>query len=248
MERVIFRFAKGEAAQYVGHLDLMRVFERAMRRSRFPVAYTQGFNPRPRMAFASALTAGATSADEICQVDLAGDLEEERLDGLIEALRAQLPEGLQILGAFPATPEKRSPWIQATAAQYELTLEGEAAAAQVEGFFSNGPGIPACRHWSVQEPGPDRCSVQMVLPIGEREGVRIREVIATLEAACPGIRLLRLHRARLWCTADPPPDFGSDSAAGQGTGAGDDESERAAAAARAEAPAEPAAPVAASPK
>src|SRR3712207_6518589 len=100
----------------------MRVVERAMRRSGFPVAYSQGFNPRPRMAFASALTLGATSDWELCQLDLAEALDETRLEAAARGLREQLPPGIQILDVWSIPLEKRNPYIQVTAAAYELTL------------------------------------------------------------------------------------------------------------------------------
>ena len=61
----LFTFRKGPEAQWLGHLDLMRVFERAVRMSGIDVAYTQGFNPRAKMSIASALPLGAT-ADASC--------------------------------------------------------------------------------------------------------------------------------------------------------------------------------------
>src|SRR5205085_11540392 len=124
----------------------MRVIERAMRRSGFPVAYSQGFNPRPRMAFASALTLGATSDWELCQLDLAEDLDESRLQAAAQALREQLPAGFTIREIWPIPLEKRNPYIQVKAAGYELTLEGEEiepaeAAGRVRQFLE-GPGVP----------------------------------------------------------------------------------------------------------
>src|SRR5919198_2580894 len=114
MLRVLFRFVKGEPVRFVSHLDLMRAFERAMRRANFPVEYTQGFNPRPKMAFASALSVGATSDWELCQVDLAEEIEDERLPALAEAMNRQLPAGLRILDSWVLDPAKKSLYIQPT--------------------------------------------------------------------------------------------------------------------------------------
>ena len=102
VERILFRFTKGEPVRFVGHLDLMRVFERAMRRSDFPIAYSQGFNPRPRMSFASGLTLGATSEWELCQLDLARDLSRAEIEAAVEQLRTQLPPGsaFRMFGRF----------------------------------------------------------------------------------------------------------------------------------------------------
>src|SRR3954447_13956618 len=120
----------------------MRVIERAMRRSGFPVAYSQGFNPRPRMAFASALTLGATSDWELCQLDLAEDLDAERLESEIRALRGQLPAGVAIEEVWAIPLEKRNPYIQVTAADYELDFTGDESAVRMKEFLDSGPGLP----------------------------------------------------------------------------------------------------------
>jgi len=210
MERVLFRFTKGEALRFVGHLDLMRVMERAMRRSHFPVNFSQGFNPRPRMSFASALTLGATSAGELCQLDLAEDLDAAVVDRAFEELRRQLPPGMAIMEVWPIPNEKKNPYIQVRAAAYEITLTGEGATPLVSEFFESGPGIPQALEWSLEDSPrgegsarTDAVDLTLKLPAGERDGVRIRDVVGILERSCPGLRLTRLHRTRLWCEAEP---------------------------------------------
>jgi radical SAM-linked protein len=181
----------------------MRCFERAMRRSGFPVGYTQGFNPRPRMAFASALSVGATSEWELGQLELAEPCDETCLAALIGSLNAQLPPGLRIEEAWAVPLEKRSPYIQPTSAAYRLRLDGEGAGSRVEQFLRQGDGIPQAMEWDVCAEDAGHWSLRLRLPIGEREGVRIRDVIARLEQELPGVRVTSLHRARLWCEAEP---------------------------------------------
>jgi hypothetical protein len=200
VERILFRFAKGEPVRFVGHLDLMRVVERAMRRSGFPIAYSQGFNPRPRMSFASALTLGATSEWELCQLELAEDLPAARVEAALSDLRAQLPAGIEILGWWRIPLEKRNPYIQVSAAAYELSLAGEGASRVCE-FLQSGPVRGVLE--STLEERPGGLVLKVKLPVGERDGVRIRDLVAELERGVPGLRVSRLHRARLWCELEP---------------------------------------------
>lgn len=186
----------------MGHLDLMRVFERAMRRSRFPIAYSQGFNPRPRMSFASALTLGATSEWELCQLDLAGPTPPEEVQAAVEALRAQLPPGISILEVWEIPLEKKNPYIQVTAAEYVLTFVGEDAANRLKMFWNEGPAIPQAQESAIEE-RPDQVVLTIKLPAGERGGVRIRDVVSQLEQSVPDLRLSLLHRRRLWCELEP---------------------------------------------
>jgi radical SAM-linked protein len=58
-------FSKTEAMRFTGHLDLHRTLERTMRRANLPLAYSEGFNPRPKITLASALPLGFTSEGEV---------------------------------------------------------------------------------------------------------------------------------------------------------------------------------------
>jgi hypothetical protein len=202
VERVLFRFRKGEPIRFVGHLDLMRVVERAMRRAGFPVAYSQGFNPRPRMAFASALSLGATSDGELCQLDLAEDVSPERLAAAMDALRRQLPAGIEILEVWPIPLERRNPYIQVTAAVYELTLTGEEAARRTTQLLQDGPGLPPAPDAALEE-RDGQPVMRVTLPVGERGGVRIRDLVAEVEGRIPGVRVTHIHRVRLRCEQEP---------------------------------------------
>ena len=75
VQRLRMRFSKVGPTRYISHLDLARALERALNRARVPVSYTQGYNPRPRMQFASALPLGFTSEAELADIWL-----EEEMD------------------------------------------------------------------------------------------------------------------------------------------------------------------------
>jgi radical SAM-linked protein len=68
IQRLRFRFSKIGPARFISHLDLARALERSLNRARMPVAYTQGFNRRPRLQFAAALPLGFTSEAELADV------------------------------------------------------------------------------------------------------------------------------------------------------------------------------------
>lgn len=84
---------KGPEARFISHLDLARAMERALRRARVPVAYSEGFNPHPRLAFASALAVGATSEGEVLEVHLREPLPADKFH---QVLNEQLPPGLHV--------------------------------------------------------------------------------------------------------------------------------------------------------
>ena len=68
VQRLQFVFSKLGPTRYIGHLDLARTLERSLNRAQIPLAYTQGFNPRPRMQLATALPLGFTSECEVADI------------------------------------------------------------------------------------------------------------------------------------------------------------------------------------
>ena len=95
VQRVTVTFARDDAQKYITHLDLMRAWERILKRAGLPVAHSQGFSPRPRIALAAPLAVGVTSDCELLDILL----EERRtLDELANAIDPQLPAGLRLVG------------------------------------------------------------------------------------------------------------------------------------------------------
>lgn len=77
VQRLRGTFGKGGPARFISHLDLARTIERALIRAQIPIAYSQGFNPQPRMQFAAALPLGFTSECEIVDLWLSESIDPE---------------------------------------------------------------------------------------------------------------------------------------------------------------------------
>ena len=77
----------------MSHLDLMHTWERVIRRSQLPLGFSQGFNPHPKMNFASALAVGTTSDAEYMDLDFT---EELTLDQIKEALYPAIPPAFEV--------------------------------------------------------------------------------------------------------------------------------------------------------
>ncbi len=96
VQRLRLTFSKGGAARYIGHLDLARALERALNRARIPVAYTQGFNRRPRMQMAAALPLGYTSEYELADILLRERMEPEEMR---QRLMSRMAPGIDVYRA-----------------------------------------------------------------------------------------------------------------------------------------------------
>lgn len=92
------RYARRGPVRFLSHLDLIRAVERAVRRTSLQTAFTEGFHPRLRLAFASALPVGAESEAEWLDLDLRAESPASAAD-VMAALNAALPPGLEVLAA-----------------------------------------------------------------------------------------------------------------------------------------------------
>ena len=116
--RMIVRFGKNPRLRFISHLDLQRFFQRALNRTGLPIAYSQGFNPHPVMAFASALALGWTSKYEMLDVKLSAPIGRKHAE---EAMRAALPEDLPVLEVKLA--EDRLPSLMPLVAASDYVIE-----------------------------------------------------------------------------------------------------------------------------
>ncbi len=146
VSKVRLRFAKRGDLRLVSHHDLMRCLERMFRRAALPMAYSQGFNPRPRYVLPLALGLGIEGRREMLELELVEPMEPAEV---LRRLQATAPPGLDFLEAAAAAPG-RSPRV--VAAQYTLEVPPaprDAARAALAVFLASD-------HWPYQRQRPDR--------------------------------------------------------------------------------------------
>jgi radical SAM-linked protein len=96
MLKINFVFSKKGDLKFISHLDLMRLFSRAMRRAGIPVKISEGFNPHPKFSIKQALKLGLESENEEASVVIK-ELIEPGL--FMEKLNLELPDGVQVKSA-----------------------------------------------------------------------------------------------------------------------------------------------------
>lgn len=92
---VRIRFAKYSSMKFIGHLDVMRYFQKAVRRSGINIAYSQGYHPHQIMSFAAPLGVGITSDTEFMDLELKESYPAKKL---VECLNEAMTEGFSITG------------------------------------------------------------------------------------------------------------------------------------------------------
>lgn len=132
--RIIANFHKGEALRFISHLDVQRLLQRALRRAKLPVRYSQGFNPHPLLSCASALSVGYTSDAEWMDVRLDEDIRPE---DFISRMNAVLPEGLRVINAMGIDENVPTLTALLRTVEYEvhITLDAPADEARYHAAF-----------------------------------------------------------------------------------------------------------------
>lgn len=116
--RMIVAFEKTTQVRHIGHLDMQRAMQRALRRSGLPIKYSQGFNPHSILSFASPLPVGMGGEEELLDVGLESPVTEEEF---FEKFSAALPASLP-LKAVRAV-EDQHPKLMASLKSAEYTAE-----------------------------------------------------------------------------------------------------------------------------
>ncbi len=135
-QRLRVWFRKGERVRYISHLDVLRYWERAIRRAGLPLSYSQGFTPHPKLAFAGPLPLGFTSEAEVMDVTL-----DERVDlaEFRERLARQTTEDLEFVDAVEVPLSTPPPQALLLWADYRVDLPSlpvEKAEAGVSDFLA----------------------------------------------------------------------------------------------------------------
>jgi len=117
--KVRIRFSKSGALVYIGHLDVMRYFQKLFRRADIPVAYSEGFSPHQLLSFSHPLPLGMESTGEYADVVLTQKITTAEA---ISRLREQSVNEISIM-SFKELPEKcDNAMASVAAAQYEIRL------------------------------------------------------------------------------------------------------------------------------
>lgn len=116
-------FSVGERLRHIGHLDLMRAMQRALRRSGLEVCYSQGFSPHILLSLASPLSVGMAGDREVMEVPMAGPIPPETFT---QRLNDALPRDIRVISCHPRPDDEQAAMAQVFAAQYVFEFMDDA--------------------------------------------------------------------------------------------------------------------------
>lgn len=98
------KFRKYGVMKFIGHLDVMRFFQKVMRRADIPIAFTGGYSPHMIMSFANPLGVGVTSDGEYFDIELTEDID---MNAAVERMNQVMVEGIDIVNMVPISDDKK---------------------------------------------------------------------------------------------------------------------------------------------
>ena len=125
LTRVRLRMSKLGRARMVGHLEYLKMFQRAASRARLPLRYSQGFHPMPKISYLEALPMGVSSEAELIDLEL---LYPVAIAEIMNGLNAQLPEGFEITEGEVVPWKTPSPSASVASSRYLVTLSEQVPA------------------------------------------------------------------------------------------------------------------------
>ena len=120
--KVRIKFAKEGIMRFIGHLDMMRYFQKAFRRSGIDIQYSQGFSPHQLISFAAPLGVGLTSTGEYMDIVMG---ECPSSDELVRLINEQMVEGVRILSAVALPDQSKTAMSIVATADYQISFREE---------------------------------------------------------------------------------------------------------------------------
>jgi len=134
MQRLRIRFCREEEIKFISHLDIMRLWQRALNRAGVPLAYSEGFNPHPRISLAAPLALGVISEAELMDIVLAKWVSPH---SFTTAVSRQLPPGVSIQQVYNIPVTMPSLQSQVRYAEYKVELETEKGQKDTESAIAS---------------------------------------------------------------------------------------------------------------
>ena len=99
------KYKKEDEMIFISHLDLQRLLQRAFRRAKINLSYSEGFNPHPKMSYGNALALGLESQGEYVDIEIEDDIEVKEF---LERINEQLPDGIKFVKGQEIDPKTQS--------------------------------------------------------------------------------------------------------------------------------------------
>lgn len=167
--------------KYISHLDLIKLWERLLRRAGIPLAYSHGFTPHPKITVASPLPVGFEGLREVMEITLTSPISPREFEAKV---RPCLPEGLDIVQVEVAEDEALSLPQRVVASEYEVVL-------------------PDCQEKDKLAQAVEELMSKASLPFRREKGGKVREY--DLRPLIKGLKVTEGPGCALWMLLETSP-------------------------------------------
>lgn len=167
-------FTKLGMLRYISHLDLQRAVARLLIRSGLPIAYSEGFNPHPRLSIALPLSVYQEGENEVLDIKLDNDVPT---DEIVRRLNERSFPGMEIKEAF-VTEKKSSP----SSAVYRIECNSDMPACELENAFAGE--MTVLKKSKSKEEMTDIAPMIKLLSVGTNEGLTVIRVLLPASGGC----------------------------------------------------------------
>ncbi len=130
--KIRVKFAKRGEMRFIGHLDIMRYFQKAIRRAKVAIAYSEGFSPHQKMSFAAPLGVGLVSEGEYFDIEVYTSYSSSKM---IAVLNEVMAEGIEVLSWKRLPEQAKNAMSFVAAADYRLTFREGYQPEKLEDFY-----------------------------------------------------------------------------------------------------------------
>lgn len=160
MQRLRIRFSRGQEIKFISHLDIMRLWQRALTRAEISLAYSEGFSPHPRMSMAAPLALGVTSETELMDIVLAKWVSPHSFNA---AISGQLPGGVEVMQVYQMALNIPSLQSQVRFAEYSVELETDKEKQDIESAISSLLSLEHLPWQHQRDTGPRRYDLRTLI-------------------------------------------------------------------------------------
>ena len=130
--KVRIKFRKQGNMKFIGHLDIMRYFQKVMRRADVDIRYSEGFSPHQIMSFAAPLGVGLTSNGEYMDIEV---LSTDDSKTMVRRMNETMVEGMEVVSYRQLDDSSKNAMSIVAAADYTLTFRPGKESEDLDGFF-----------------------------------------------------------------------------------------------------------------
>ncbi|MBS6646633.1 MAG: TIGR03936 family radical SAM-associated protein [Clostridiaceae bacterium] len=131
--KIRIKFAKQGPMKFIGHLDIMRYFQKAMRRGNIDICYSEGFSPHQIMSFASPLGVGLTSNGEYMDIEVSGTTNSKEMTNQLNSV---MVDGMKVLSCRRLNDTAKNAMSIVAAADYTIRFREGCEPADLDDYFS----------------------------------------------------------------------------------------------------------------